>query len=629
MQRRSRCRFINLRLFSDVGDSDVSTSKVQAGEQAQKKYSPHTITKNRPRPDRSGVCTMSAPCGTGGFGGRLTPFGCFEYLAGAKVHKLNYSGIIHMEPLRHPSFGKFKIQMLAVFVPNSRIWANADKFAAQKQSLVPSSVPLSVPFISLPFVNTVAVPNPNSYHFVQTIVPDADAATHAPVPTQWYQHSTYRESIMYAYYGRMSPISSYVFPAETNGGNLYTQMQFNVLPVRGYHAAINDCFIDRTTQTPYPEWNSDSVSPAETYYLFTPNNSNDTTPSAAPTANNINQGCMLKRASTMKHYWNDYRTTVYKNNSPVDNTTLFTHNVTQQMIDEYRLQSQNEDLTDQEIIAQLRGVKVPNENVCRIVGQRTIDIDISLQPQTSEGTLSLGADGALSYTFMDVDFLDNTFESNRDGYLHYFWHVLSSDDGMEPEGHNIEMFKTSWSSFYRPSLEAIKDTPLYLRELTHMLTPSDVNRIYGFRSAFAEYFRHPKYIRGDFNAFRVSLTPVGNFLQGSRNDDTGFLSGTSVQDPGGYKTYILPSRNDWHDLRPSNTVSGSAILPPKVNYSDYAIHRLLLSRGALPSDPQYRTLEVAQSLCPFTFSIYGSVTAVVDQPISSRIKRQFIPFGED
>lgn len=575
----------DIQLFS--GAEDISPQKQITAEHNNGDYSKSQIAGEKPRVSRSGYKVMRAPYATGTHGAKVTPFCAFEYLAGAKIKDFSAKFILKMQPLAHPTLDTLKLKMFAIYVPNTRVWLpkDADAFSSQKEDRYLPKV-LSPP---------MAAPNGAS------IASIAGTTSLAFTTTMW------RESLAYHYFGKDGVHSS--------------TMAWNFLYPRGFKALYNDIFRDKSAHAPYIEYNSTVVSTPERNSVF----HFGRVDSALTIEEILNEGTSnwdLYRAPLDETYQNSFRPSVFTQNNPVDNTDLLTHIQSQQITDEVRSQAQNINKTDAEILAEMRGTVIAKQNQCYIIGQKTIDIDISLQPQTVEGALPLGAEGAISYTFGSADIITEQFSAPKDGIIHLVYYIQAPDQSIWANGINVEHTKSLWSDFYRPGLANIKDAPFYQRELSGAMGTNNWNDVGGWKRNFSEYFRLPTYIRGDFVQFNRLLDG-----EQPRTNRRGFgcalLTHGQTGDPNLNGWHSLPSKSDWHLLKTTEEMGVAGVITNRIDHTDTLLRRVLLVNGGnLETRVFNRRTEQ-------TFYMYGSLKATIDQPIDPSIKNEFIRYGEE
>lgn len=461
-----------------IKEQEVEVKKHDLSEQSTGDYT--QTTKISPKKDRVEKTRqkISGVFASGTFGGTLQPFSYMERLGGTRVSGVNVKGTITMQPIKHVSFDKLKLKLFIVDVPNSAVWSDSEKFTAQRKDLFVDSI--LFPTVDVPAQATI---NDDNGTFVTR-----------------FADSTYaRDTVGYAYYG--NDLTRMV-------GTTVGKMLFS-----GYYKAWNEIFRPKNYASPIPFDKVENVTADDIFNGGQASTSVIDVTAILTDPDYIN--CCVQRISAETNYWNDYRLEVYDNNAPVDNTSLFTHNVTQQMIDEYRSQEANANKTDEQVIAELRGTAVARENIPQVICQHTTDIDLAIQPQTSEGDLRLGEDGALSYTFPDVSMRCN-YNHPKDGYIHCFWVISAPDSSITTNGVNIETLKTQWQDFYRPAMAKIKDAPLYKVEVQALAIGETTTDVIGYKRRYSEYGRLPTMIRGDHLATR------GWNFAGARHNNGGF-----------------------------------------------------------------------------------------------------------
>jgi len=559
------------------------TSKENSGQLSQN----IDISSNKPKVDKTRYHTMAGPVASGTHGGFIVPSGCFSYLAGAKVKRLSKRVTVKMLPPNHAILGKIKLKTWAVFVPHSRVWESADKFASQRSDSFENQTTL------MPHYD-MNIDSPSSRVRVRL----------GPSAQRELRHTTvWRDTYAYHYYGECtSPVDRFK----------------NALDHRGGVAAFNDIFRDKRTQPALVEYKDDIVSPTENNFVSR---------AGAPLGDVLinedwfgpvphnNLPIFIQRGPTCGNYWNNWRSSVYENNEPIDNTSRFAHNVDQQMIDEYRAQAENVNKTDAEVIAELRGVRQPKENECFVIGHNSVEIDLHVQPQTAEGStgLRLGEEGAISYTFVDKHVFNKKypFEHNKDGSIHYFYQISLVDGSLYCDTVNIEQNKIDWKEVYRPGMKNIKDQPLYGSEISSRAAGVG---IIGWRHWGSEYFRHPVFIRGDF-VDQVAITNNPSL----RQQMTGWMC-TSLA---GSTETRLATKVDWTPLRSALEMGNFNM--NGVDFTDHAMRRL--SSTPLPSLSLSNA--VWRRRTNHFFYFYGVMEIEIAQPIAKEIANKFIPYGKE
>lgn len=570
------------------------------GEDGMSEKSQSVLTHNadvsalRPTPERTPFVDIKGVVANGTHGAFVTPLSFQEVLAGSEVSTARLRTVIRMEPLAHVNWSKLDLNVMAVFVPNSRVWDDYDEFMANRDDVLTAK-------------KEVPAFNPTSANVLKVVMPDG-------IVQDARETTLYREMVIHGYYGK------YQYTAGT---------YYNALPVRGYVAAYNDIFREKRVSSKIPEFKGD-MSDAEynTYFrLGRALNTNWQYKTDALT-DNIGQcsAGYLFRAPSNKNYWTNYHMLAGQLGNNVDNTNLHTHNVTQRMIDEYRLSSENVNKTDAEVIAEIRGTAQARENECQIIGRNSVDIDMAILTASNENdNIRLGDEGAISYTFANIDIPIN-FRPLKDGYIHYLYWVSFKDGSLFTDVQNVEVKKRKIDDFYRPTLSEHKDLPILREEIGGVLGQNAFN-IIGYRRRFAEYFRLPTCVRGDFLVTPniEGSTPVPGF----RLAGGGFLAPpTSWQQ--GSDTPSVPSsqlatKSEFTALR--NRFMSDNIGQAEnniIDYSDYLIRRFLLVRG-VPENNVF----VFRLQTPQTFSLYGELSVSLSTPISPEIAGDLIRYADE
>jgi len=578
--------------MSDLNNKQLEPSQQMehsrvSGEPVDSRTKSKTATSYQENPiiTKAHSLISPAPFTSSTHGSYIVPFAALDYMAGTQVSRYNVSQTIKLVGLNHISFDKLKLNVDMVYIPYSRIWQNCDSFIAQNRGNLLSPIPSEAPCV-LPSLISVSIP---------------PVGGGVSTPINILNHAMSKSQISHWLYGPWNPSNNV--------------KRINVLPHRAYIAMTNDIYREKRFTPPSPEFNQNTVSIAEQNSLF---RFGADTMIPALFDDSVDYGIgTLRRAPTTKNYWNTWRNTVFSDNSAVDNSTLFSHIVTQQQVAEFRSQSSNAGLTDEEVVSKIRGSRLAKENMCYIIGHRSVDIDMIVQPQTSESdssSIPLGADGAYSYTFSDLGLDCNNFSAPRDGILMPVYYITAPNNSFSQNMRNKEQYKHDWREYYRPDLAKIKDQQYFNFE--HDVTLPDQDSIRGFMRRYAEYFRHPIFYRGDFfrrGAFTTNVprlrTSNGGFLAMS-------LDGTSV--------VTLPSYLDWIMPRKPENLGNLGILNPSTDYTDYNIRDMVIDRGA-PS----LSHQSWQSRTAYSFQITGTLSILMRQPVLGIIEDQYVKWGEE
>lgn len=534
------------------------------------------VSSDRPEiPKLRSFTPISGRFSSSTHGGFVTPFGYAEYLAGAKLDKLTIQGAGITELLKHITLARFQLNVLVGFVPNTAVFPSADKFSSQREDPY-GETPISLPTITNPTERLASI---------------------AGQDVGSYSTNMWRETIACHYFGVPS------------------QLTYNACLPRGYVKLVNDVLSDKRSQPPLLEYFTDVPTADErrTFFSF------GITAAGRVTENMRNDGLpiFLQRAPASKNYLNDYRLNVMSDNSPVDNTSRHTHNVTQREIDEFRQRSSNINKTDAQIIAEIRGTGMSRDNDVQIIGRKILHINTIINDQASQTSeLPLGSSGAISYT----EFKDNGgsfdidlkgFTHPKDGYLHFLYVLSMPDNTIYTRCENYEAFRTSADDLYRPALKELKDVPLYAREI-HGGLYSGEDKIIGYRRYGSHYYRLPNMIRGDF---MTDIVDNNNPSIPRRSNTQGFISASLD----GSSVVRLPSKVDWTSYRLLGEQPD--IVNIGVDTTDITLRRLMYLDGGNLSSRLYRR---RTNHC---FFMDGEYTLYIQQPIDPKIQRDIIGWG--
>jgi len=607
----------------DLQQQQINPATLQVSDaKATEKYSKELITHDIPKPKRT-YAERYGKVASGSFGGHLELLHFKEYLAGTREKSVELDLTMRMEAITNPVFDKQNITFYAVFVPNTRVWTEAKRFSAQKADTFnppPSKVPTNTWYDNkdTTATGTLAIDVPTAW--------DESSSKTAAI----YQTTFYRDSAFYQYYG---------FPWGNVGGNPF-QPLIPMLPIRGYYAAWNDIFRPKIQVPPVTEFKDNGTNMLPSTLPSAANNAEifayltrgqTYNPNSNPTLID-QQGCWqahmnsnvgqprigdLMRVTSMRNYMTDWRAQVVTDNTAVDNTTRTTHIQTQQLQNEYRTRANNAELTVEEVNAQQRGTAVASENMCQVIGQVTKRIDISRQPQTAEGDLALGADGATSYTFIK-EYMDlNDFQSPLDGYIHVFYTITTPDSTLGLHSSPRELLHINANDFYRPDLGEIKDDVQYQSEFGEQALGD--GGVGGYKRRYSEYGRLPTMYRGDFT--------LPNFLGWNDNPRTnaaGFL--IPGQNPTTLDTqtrYILQS----------SALTGQTFASLKSDYTDQLIRMVLMTNestlGGASDLPPLPSLKAFKYTTPQTYWLTGSIKDKVQLPINADCITNFVNWTEE
>lgn len=610
-------------------------SEFSKGDVAQKRSKPKTFY---------GKKTGTFAGGT--HGGHLHYLTGVDYLAGTTMNEIKLDFSVHLQPLQNVSFSRIKLNQYAVYVPYSRIWSGSDAYFAQRSDKLRLTSPNIPTFrfprgITQPNIGDSIVGNPSS----TGCCADVSIGELNAQPTRFYNTTLWRNSPSYEIFGNVTDGTS-GGTATVAGSSSPSATTYNSLYWRAFWACYNDIFRDKITTGAVPEFTTEEFTAAElkaimlgNYFFPLYQYTNGDSPSWRFYAysgygaqdSNINSSTYYSyysspRVASEINYLTNFRGEVVSNNNAVTLTSLFTHVVTQAQMDEYRSRSSDVQMTDEEVIAKIRGSRVAREDIPYIIGQKTTDIDLSVQPQTTDGSLPLGADGAYSYTFASTDLLSGYFSAPRDGIVMVLYTITSPDSINFVDQLNLELAKTQATDYYRPALAKIKDKELKIGEVNLYYSRLASNDTIGFKRRYSEYTRMPNYIRGDVPRSQNSG------ITGSRNSQLGFLYST-YGNPSSNRVApyygAVPSRANWCLLKDIGELfydsqnRGNLVVRQRQDFTDMTMRNVLLNNGGSNTTDDF----ILQS--PQTFFLYGTCTIGENAPIDEDIKTNYINWGEE
>lgn len=441
-----------------------------------------------------------------------------------------------------PTYQALKCTIRAYFVPNSRVWDNAEAFQAQNPSN--ANTPKCYPNLS-----TVSIPFLGS---------SDEGITYPITNTQ-----IWRDLFISSYVPRLFSIDTKEDTHQNIGTTKSDQPYFpkiNALPLRGRVAIFNDYERNKEYQTEIEEYKNDEVTYEELQnYLPIDPSTGEIDPnkwfvggesSNSDFASPRNLDYYQMRAKKDDSYYTDYRTNVggfdtgftnanyymieLENADSVDNIevynkanaarmSIFTWNEWENKIAEARSQAENANLTDWQIIAKIRGSKLLTEGKVQLIGQKTFNLNNKAVTQTSNNNAdgvdpmykSMGTQGAYSYTEIEVPVYSG-MEFNEDGFVHIIATV--SADTVYESGIDATLLNVEWDEQYRPDAKEQKTGVLRYLEMGTDLhwngrdnryiflggnerddkaSYSAASKIIGYKRRFNEYFKLPNCIGGD------------------------------------------------------------------------------------------------------------------------------------
>ena len=403
-----------------------------------------------------------------------------KVMAGEKHYETGMQLRIKMLTPLTPAYQDLKCTVRTYFVPNSRIWDNAEKYEAQKGGAT------EIKIAEIPNLGGKQVP----YLFSGSERdPSLAEAVNIFSTENWRDNNA----------------SSYI-PRIGNGfiemASDFTQSQMpaiSVLPLRGRIAIYNDFERDKRYSEAVQEYKEDTVSNAEwERYQGKTQESWE---------------LMAMRAKRPNSYYTDYRTEMqgFESEFPSGDIqasqALVTWMQWEQKYREAVSEANNENLNPWDVIAKIRGSKLLSEGKVQLLGERTFKLNYSSITQNAynnnedvqEQFRVLGQQGAYSYTENYVP-LYAGHEFVESGYIHVIMTVWANtvfEKGIDRNLLNITPF-----SEYRPDLVEDKHDVIYEAEFGAIKNATDLRPNYyttvkGFKRKYSEYFKAPNVIAGD------------------------------------------------------------------------------------------------------------------------------------
>lgn len=538
-------------------------------------------------------------------GGILKPVAYKRIMAGEKIVDYSISGIMRMLTPKVPTMQKLETTFKAFFVPNSRVWTNAEKYTAQKGASTVTKIkkrPVAQPAAKLPIIPD-NIQGTGGYNYAIT---DTDI---------------WRDSYISTYVPRLYTTSK-TLKSAANTLNMY---EFDYLPLRGFKAIYNDMLRHKIYDLALTEYKDDTISDGE-YNSFFP------ALGLAPGQTKLSTIAETElRGRRKDSYYTNYTTAM----EGVDNTIipmytdLMQHTEWQKLIAESRTEVQNQQKNDWDIVAQIRGSRPVQDGKVQFLGMKTVGMNYTQVSQTSYNTnpnigkeyQTLGQTGAFSYTEFDVSMI-NYHEFKEEGYIHII--AQTSADTVFETGLDRMLLNTTSLSEYRPDYKDLKNDVLYNEESgTFKSNNNGQLTTQGYKRKFSEYFKLPNCINGDMTNSTIYKTVNGE------------LSGNPViviSDPIALKKeFQFFEESETYTTDPNNIENKIITKYGHQDYTDLlinknqAIRNEIITIGANDSG-RARTTALLQGENQIFFMAIAR--CINDMPIDDNIKNDFKKWGE-
>ena len=421
-------------------------------------------------------------------GGHNKPIFYKQVMAGERHKEMMME--LHVKTLtpKTASFQGLKATVRTFFVPNSRVWENAERFTSQKGGETETKIE-EIPNLAGKYFEWLGKGGtPNKFITIQNT-------------------STWRDCFASTYIPRVGILREVETDTPPNAG--VPMPKISVLPLRGYIAIYNDFLRNKSYDEPIQEFKTDTVSENE-MQNYIPNK----------VGNNLGLGYGYKekhdwyaqRCRRDNSYWTDYRTELqgYETEGLPDvlsgnpATALLKWAQVEAYIDQVRSSSENTNENDWNIIAKIRGSKLLTEGKVQLVGQYTFQLNYNTVTQTSYNNAEdiqpeyqvMGQQGGYSYTNIKVP-LYAGMQFNEEGYIHVIISV-TADSLYETAVDALEK-AVRWDERYRPEMKDDKLGVLYKCELgtEYVEKAEDYEEIVGYKRKYNENFKLCNILKGD------------------------------------------------------------------------------------------------------------------------------------
>ena len=464
--------------------------------QKQTPWSVSQIEQTKPATPRT-VAQLSGYIANSMNGGHNKVIAWKQVMAGERHREYRLKANFQMLTPLTPAYQNLKMTIRTYFVPNSRVWTNAEKFTAQKGGASESKIQ------NVPHLGGKEIPIAALGAEFEEIQEEAAILSNTTI---------WRDAFISSYIPRIGRFKSYDNWTNYQNEQFKVLPPISVLPLRGRIAIYNDFERNKEYDKEWVEYKGDTVSNAE-WYSYLP-----TIPAM--------QDSYTMRAKREDNYWTNYRTELQGFEQSLatgsSDTALLTWASIESKIAEARAQAENAQKTDWEIIAELRGSKLLSEGKVQLISQKTFPLNYSAitqntynnNTQVAEEFRVMGKQGAYSYTEINMP-LYAGIEFNEEGYIHIIA-TVSADSVFESAFDRLEL-NVNWEDMYRPDMEGDKKDVLYLCESgtnfikTNGKTEQDIYfQAEGFKRKYSEYFKLPNIIGGDMTSENY-LIPTYNY----------------------------------------------------------------------------------------------------------------------
>lgn len=565
-------------------------------------YSNNQVPNNKPNTPRS-YNTLMGHIGGSFNGGIDKTIHYKQCMAGERFKEYRIQVKMHMLTPLTPSYNNLKCCVKTYYVPNSRVWKNAETYTSQKYNGTETKVEM--------------IPNFEGKKVPGILFTEDDQAISLMHTDVW------RDSFISSYIPRMGRAELQEQVQSIVDIDNIIMPRMSALPLRGRIAIYNDFLRNKKYDPEYVEYNTDTVSENE-WLSYLPMYENNTE------LNNV----LIGRAQRPNNYYTNYRTEMqgfeYEDGiSILDGDTdikeqLVTWAAWESKIAEARSEAEDgaAGLNDWDIIAKLRGSKKLSEGKVQLIGIQTFNLNYAAVTQNAYNNSdsvqdvrfkTLGQQGAYSFTEIDIPCFAG-YETAEEGYIHVIATVYAESvfcTGID----RLELNVTPLDQ-YRPDLKDDKLDTIYNCEFGTTKILEDQNErnspydAVGFKRKFGEYFKLGNVVCGD-----ICNQP---YIQIEKRGTEDVSNGTLLPQ----NTYQL-YEDDSADIIDSDTQQIIRKAPWK-DCTDLLINKNLAIKEYIEQYDQtyYRVTGYNQ------IDYIGIAYCHVDMPIDEAIKKNYTTWGE-
>jgi len=395
-------------------------------------------------------------------GNQLIPIMWKEVLAGEYIKEWKIDNLTRILTPLVPTMDKVFIRVSAFFVPNTRVWASAEKAHASKYDM-------EFEYLHSPSFN---IPN----IFLEATTTDND----------WYKFTLLQK------YGIPNKIKD--------------DIQINILPLRGYRAIYNDFIRNKDYESPLVEWNTDTPSQTEINYITAPYDQNGDL--------EIPDGYLVRNGQTRKNYWTNIKRTIVAEETDLNDIdanpdNLYDHLDWETQFQELRQRADNANRNDWDIIAEMGGTAPVRADRVEYLGDIEYELNYQQITQTApviDNSTPLGTTGSFSYTRANGTLFRHK-EFRQNGYIHVL--IQLNMDKYYQSGIPRELLKTEIKDIYRPGLAKQEIDVIYGAEISaNGYIQWNATDPVAYKPKWSEYKRLPILCTGEMQGMTLNKTSI-------------------------------------------------------------------------------------------------------------------------